>query len=96
MTKVFEFVRRKATAKRGQEHGLKDMDGLGLLSSAGSFASLRMTAGTNNGEDRQQQQERQNAGFLRVGMQQRSGFLHCAAHDETVSSFGRNDGSIFA
>ena len=21
----------------------------------------------------------------------RSGFLHCAAHDETVSSFGRND-----
>ncbi len=23
----------------------------------------------------------------------KSGFLHCAAHDETVSSFGRNDGS---
>src|ERR1700704_4970743 len=24
-----------------------------------------------------------------------SGFLRCAAHDETVSSFGRNDGSLF-
>src|SRR5260370_25844616 len=24
----------------------------------------------------------------------RSGFLHCAAHGETVSSFGRNDGSL--
>jgi hypothetical protein len=24
----------------------------------------------------------------------RSGFLHCAAHDKTVSSFGRNDGLL--
>jgi hypothetical protein len=24
----------------------------------------------------------------------RSGFLHYAAHDETVSSFGRNDGFL--
>jgi hypothetical protein len=25
----------------------------------------------------------------------RSGFLRCAAHHETASSFGRNDGSLF-
>jgi hypothetical protein len=24
-------------------------------------------------------------------LRSRSGFLHCAAHDETVSDFGRND-----
>jgi hypothetical protein len=26
------------------------------------------------------------------GLVRKSGFLHCAAHGETVSSFGRNDG----
>jgi len=31
-------------------------------------------------------------GFRACG--ERSGFLHCAAHDETVSCFGRNDGSL--
>jgi hypothetical protein len=57
-------VGEQATAKRAQEYGLKGIDGLGLLSSSGFFASLRMTAGTNNGEDRQQQLQRRAAGFL--------------------------------
>jgi hypothetical protein len=32
---------------------------------------------------------------LRRRLRQRSGFLHCATHDETVGRFGRNDDSLF-
>jgi hypothetical protein len=40
----------QATA-RGRRYGLKGRDGFGALSSSGSFAALRMTAGTNNGKN---------------------------------------------
>src|SRR5260370_42029790 len=35
-----------------------------------------------------------SARWLERGSRWRSGFLHCAAHDKTVSSFGRNDGFL--
>jgi hypothetical protein len=51
MTVFVLRLERTGNGKDAESYGLKSSDGFGLLSSSGSFAELRMTAGTGNGKD---------------------------------------------
>jgi hypothetical protein len=52
-----------------------------------------MTAETCNDKDKGKSNDK-DAAVAEMLFGQRSGFLHCAAHDEAVGCFGRNDGFV--
>ena len=86
-------LERTDNGKDVEGYGLKGTDGFGLLSSSGSFAALRMTAGTGNSRNGQQQEwATAGMGNSRNGRrQEQPQVLRLRCSQSAVSNFAQDD-----